>query len=405
MLSTTLAPYRRILARPGTLRFSLAAVVARLPIAMVGLGIVLLVEGETGSYGLAGSVAAVGLVANAAAAVVQGRLVDRLGQSRVLPAAIAVWGVALALLMWSVQADWALGTTYGFAAVSGAALPGVGSCVRARWAHVLDDAGEVQTAFALEAVLDEAVFMVGPILATVLATAVHPVVGLSTALVVGVVFTLAFSAQRATEPPPHPVARSADSRAAMPWAVVLPLTAACLALGAMFGGAEVTTVAFADERGATGRSGLLLAVWAAGSLISGVVTGAIAWRRGPVVRLRIGAAALIVAMAPLTLIDSMVLLGAVLFVGGFAIAPTLIATMSLAERSVPPSRLTEGMAFLHTGIVAGVAPGAALSGIVVDASGASSAYLVSVAAGAVALLASLATRAPAAALSDSLVDQ
>jgi predicted MFS family arabinose efflux permease len=173
----------------------------------------------------------------------------------------------------------------------------------------------------------------------------------------------------------------------------------------MFGGAEVTTVAFADERGATGRSGLLLAVWAAGSLISGVVTGAIAWRRGPVVRLRIGAAALIVAMAPLTLIDSMVLLGAVLFVGGFAIAPTLIATMSLAERSVPPSRLTEGMAFLHTGIVAGVAPGAALSGIVVDASGASSAYLVSVAAGAVALLASLATRAPAAALSDSLVDQ
>ncbi len=243
--------------------------------------------------------------------------------------------------------------------------------------------------------LDEAVFVVGPILATVLATAVHPVVGLTTALVVGLTFTLAFAAQRSTEPPPHPVARAAEVRARMPWPTVLPLTAACLALGTLFGAAEVTTVAFADERGSTGPAGFLLALWAAGSLISGVVTGAVAWRRGAVLRLRVGAAALTLAMAPLVLIESMALMGAVLFVAGFAIAPTLIAAMSLAERTVPSSRLTEGMAFLHTGIVAGVAPGAALAGIVVDASGASPAYLVSVAAGAGALLAGLATRTPA----------
>ena len=78
-----------------------------------------------------------------------------------------------------------------------------------------------------------------------------------------------------------------------------------------------------------------------------------------------------------------------LLLGGFAIAPTLIASTSLVEQTVPPSRLTEGMAFLHTGIVAGVAPGAALAGVVVDQAGSSSAYLVSVGAGLLAALAAL----------------
>jgi predicted MFS family arabinose efflux permease len=87
----------------------------------------------------------------------------------------------------------------------------------------------------------------------------------------------------------------------------------------------------------------------------------------------------------------------VLFVAGFAIAPTLIATMSLAERTVPPSRLTEGMAFVQTGIVAGVAPGAALAGLVIDSSGASPAYLVCVGGGVLALVATLAVRLPSAA--------
>jgi predicted MFS family arabinose efflux permease len=93
------------------------------------------------------------------------------------------------------------------------------------------------------------------------------------------------------------------------------------------------------------------------------------------------------AMAPLYFVDSFALMAALLLVGGVAIAPTMIATLSLTERTVPVSRLTEGMAIMHTGIVAGVAPGATISGFVVDHSGASTAYLVSLAAGVVAALA------------------
>jgi predicted MFS family arabinose efflux permease len=96
-----------------------------------------------------------------------------------------------------------------------------------------------------------------------------------------------------------------------------------------------------------------------------------------------------VAMAPLALVDSVPLMGVLLLLGGFAIAPTMIAATSLVERSVPASRLAEGMSVLHSGVVAGVGPGAALSGLVVDRSGASAAYLVSFAAGALAAVVAL----------------
>jgi MFS family permease len=379
-----LTSYRRILGRPGTLRFSLAGLVARLPISMVGIGIVLLVSMRTGSYGIAGAVSAAYMLANAGFAIVQGRLLDRFGQGRVLVTASAGFAVALALLMTSVQAGWPIGASYVLAALGGSLLPQVGSSVRARWSHVLDEAAEVQTAYALEAVLDEAVFILGPILVTLLATSWHPLAGLVVAVTACLLGTLTFGAQRATAPPTHHRSATGGPRPPMPWATVLPLAAVSAALGVLFGAAEVTTVAFAQEHGHRAASGGLLALWALGSLASGVISGAVHWRRGPALRVRVGSFAMAVAMAPLTLVGSVPMMGLALFVAGFAIAPTLIATMSLTEESVPRGRLTEGMAIMQTGLVAGVAPGATLSGLVVDHRGASAAYLVSVGAGLVA---------------------
>jgi MFS family permease len=386
--------YRRVLARPGAFRFSSAALVARLPISMVGLGIVLLVEERTGSYGLAGTVSAVFVLAEAAFAVLHGRWVDHFGQSRVLPIAISVFGAGLALMMLAVEQDWPRVLTYVFAAISGAALPQVGASVRTRWSHLLDDSGEKQTAFALEAVLDEVVFVVGPVLVTLLATSWHPVAGLTCALVSGVLGTFAFAAQRSTEPPPGRTAVT-RVRAPMPWRLVLPLALVCLTLGALFGAAEVTTVAFAEEQGQRWAAGWLLAAWSFGSLVAGLVTGAIAWRSGPDVRLRWGSAAMALAMVPLMFVSSVPLMAAVLLVGGLAIAPTMIGAMTMVEQGVPSSRLTEGMAILHTGIVAGVAPGASLAGFVVDHSGASAAYAVALVGGVLgALVAQTARHAP-----------
>jgi MFS family permease len=382
-----LTTYRRILAVRGAALFSVTGLVARLPISMQGLGIVLLVVDVTGSYGYAGSVAAATTVANAGVSIAQGRYLDRLGQSRLLPPLILTWGVALALTMASVHGEWPRWTAFACAVVAGATLPPVGTCVRARWSHVLDDAREVQTGYALESVVDEAVFITGPILVTFLATAIDPVLGLAAAIVAGVGGTLLLAAQRATEPPGHPFVVEIADRPRMPWRTVVPIAVVAMALGALFGSAEVTTVAFAEEAGHEGVTGLLLALWALGSLLAGVATGAIHWRRGTAFRLKVGTAALTLGMAPLVLIEPIWLMGLALFLAGFAIAPSLIATLSHIEQTVPAARLTEGMAFVHTGLAAGLAPGSAVAGVVIDASGASPAYLVSAGAGVVAALA------------------
>ena len=255
--------------------------------------------------------------------------------------------------------------------------------------------GRLHTAFSFEAVADEAVFLLGPIIVTMLATAVHPVAGLSAALTFGLVGTYVFAGLRSTEPPVHPRPAAGTQRPPMPWLAIGALAVLTFALGVLFGAAEVSTVAFSEEEGQQGAAGFLLALWALGSLVAGLISGAISWRQGPLVRLRWGALGMAAAMAPLALVPSIPLMGLVLLVGGFAISPTLIAAMSLAEQVLPPARLTEGMMLLQTGIALGLAPGAALAGVVIEASGASAAYLVSFGGGVLALVAALATRMPA----------
>jgi MFS family permease len=373
-----LTRYRRVLAVPGALAFSLTGLVARLPISMVSLGIVLLVSTRTGSYQLAGGVAAAYLLGNAAFAVVQGRLADRLGQSHVLPWTIVVFAAAITLMMWSVEAGWRAPLPHVFAAVGGASLPHVGSCVRARWSHNVPDKSWLQTAFALEAVVDEAVFLVGPILVTVLATSLHPLAGLGTAVAAGVLGTLALAAQRSTEPPAHRGGIWHGPRVPMGWSVLGPLVLCGVTLGFLFAGVEVATVAFAEELDAKAIAGPLLGALALGSLLAGFGAGTLHWRSSNAARFRWGMLGLAVSAVPLPFVESFWMMGVVLFVAGFAISPTLIASVAWIEETVPPRRLTEGISIMTTGMYVGLAPGAAAVGAVIDRHGASASYWVPV---------------------------
>jgi MFS family permease len=393
------ATYRRVLTLPGALAFSLSGLVARFPISMVSLGIVLLVSTRTGSYSLAGSVSAAYLVSSAVFAVLQARLIDRLGQRTVLPVAAAAFATGLLATMVAVEIDAGAPWPHLFAALAGAGQPQIGSSVRARWSYLVEDKRELHTAFAFEAVVDETVFIVGPALVTVLATTVHPLAGLVTAILAAVVGTAVLVSQRRTEPPPSRAGVALEGHQGphldvrgMPWRVMGPLIGCAFLMGVLLGGAEVATVARSDELGATSRAGLMLALWALGSLLSGVATGALPLRVPNPVRFRWGTLALGLLMLPLPFVDSFVMLGLFLFLSGFAISPTLIASFAWIEEVVPPARLTEGITLFTTGLAAGLAPGAALVGLVVDASGAASSYWVSVAAGVVGAGVALLTR-------------
>lgn len=341
-----LSSYRSVLSRPGAIWFSAAGLVGRLPLSMAGLGILLLVQGDTGSYGVGGSVSAAYMVANALIAIPLGRLVDTRGQGRVLALSALVFATAMVVLVMTVRAELPMVTTYAAAALAGASLPPIDACVRTRWAHVLDRPDEIETAYAFEAVVDETVFMLGPIVVTLLGTLIDPVAGIAATVVAGVGGSLAFAAQRGTEPPAHPRDETTAPRVPMPWGTLAPLTVVCVALGLMFGAAELITVAFTSEHGAKSAAGVLLALWALGSLLAGAATGAVTFRRGLTQRLRWGALGLVVAMAPLALVDNIVLMGVLMLVGGLAIAPTLIATTAMIEQVTPavPAHRGDGAA-------------------------------------------------------------
>lgn len=395
-----LTPYRRVLATPGALAFSLSGLVARLPISMVSLGIVLLVSTRTGSYSLAGGVAAAYVVGNATFAVVQARLADRFGQGRVLPRTILLFTAAMVLLMAAVESSWPAPLAHVLAALAGALHPQVGSCVRARWSATVADRHLLQTAFAFEAVADEAVFVVGPILVTLLATTVHELAGLGAAVAAGLLGTLLLAAQRSTEPPVGPPTGRGGPRVPLGWHVLGPLVVAGVAMGVLFGGIEVATVAFADELGSPAAAGPLLGMLALGSLLAGLASGAVTWRSSNATRFRRGMLALALGLLPLPFVHSIPLMGAVLLVAGLAISPVLIASVAWIEETVPVRRLTEGMSIMTTGLYVGLAPGAVAVGVVVDRHGAPASFWVPAVAAAfgavVALGTLLVTRRPLA---------
>lgn len=369
---------------PGGAALSLAGFVARLPISMQSLGIVLLVAAARGSYGLAGGVSATFLVAGAAAAPVLGRLADRLGQSRVLLAAVFVHTVGLGSLIAVALAAVPAWTLFPAAAVAGGSYAQPGSLVRARWSHLLAGTPLLPTALSWESVVDEVIFVVGPVLVTALATGIAPAVGLVTAYCFTLIGCVALAVQRRTQPPPHPVGAGAGAgvgRSALLLPGVPVLIAAAVGLGSIFGSVEVATVAFTAERGQPAAAGVVLALLASGSLVAGLWYGTVIWRTPVHRRFVLGVLLLATATVPLPFAPGVVALAVFVFVGGFAISPALIAGFALLDRLVPPRVRTEGLAWFSTGVGIGLAVSSSVTGQVVDAAGGRAALGVTVAAG------------------------
>jgi MFS family permease len=380
------SPYTAVLSVPGARGFVAAAFVGRLPIAMYGLGQVLLVQPRTGSYGLGGAVAATGALSSAATAPRIGRLLDRHGQARVLLGCLAVHLVGLLGLVAAVSTGGARWSWFAAAAVGGAAAPPLGVAVRARWSSLLGGSPRLQTAFAVESILEELIFIVGPVLVTTLAVTVSPEAGLSTAAGLVLAGTLAFTAQRATDPGALP---RSDRHVGglLGRSGLRVLVGSFLAAGVLFSALEVAVVAFVQERDAPGAAGPVLAVFAAASMTSGLVYGARRHRAPLHRRFLLGIGALAVGMlAPLAAAGtgSVPLLAAGAALAGVAIAPTLIAGFSLVERLVPPAARSEGLAWVSTAVGVGLAVGAPLAGRLIDASGSLAGFGVVAGAAAVA---------------------
>lgn len=366
-------PYRGLFGTPGAKGFVLAGFVGRLPMSMLGIGIVLLISELTGSYAKAGAVSGIVSVAFAVAAPLSGRLVDRIGQAKVLVPFALAHAASLSGLMLCAHANAPEWTLYATGVATGVTATSLGAMVRARWSHVLrDDPSKLHTAFSFESVVDELIFVTGPAFVTALAVAINPYVGLIVAIVFTVTGTLAFSAMRGTEPPVKRQRTRAGSPIVIPGVALLSVV--FVAIGGVFGSIDVITVAFAEEHGNKAAAGLLLACISGGSMISGLWYGSRPWKISLRTRFLRGLGLFAVGLAPVPLVHDLRLMPIAMFFAGLSISPNLITGFSLVERMVPPEQLTEGMAWLSTSIGFGVAVGSWAGGWLTDMFGTANAY-------------------------------
>jgi MFS family permease len=367
--------YRAVFRVPGSAAFCAASFVLRMPIAIYPIGIVLIISAREGRYGFAGLLSACYIFGNAVGTPLLSVLVDRFGQRRVILPATAVHAAATLSVALLLRADAPNAALVAPTVLFGAAYPPVSSLVRARWSHQLAGRPELATALSVESVLDELIFVIGPLVATLLATQATPVLVLYLALALVGAGSLWLAALRATEPPVHPHG-TGERTSALRMRGMPVLTIATVGMGATFASAEVAMVAYCGQHGHRGLSGLVLAGLALGSGVAGLVYGAVAWHSPVLDRFRVQA--LVFAALPMTLLAAVdvPVLAITGFLVGLGIAPLLITTFGLIHEIVPARALTEGMSWVSTGLNFGYGAGAALVGGIADAHGARTAFLM-----------------------------
>jgi MFS family permease len=371
-----LAPYADIFAIPRAWRFSVAGIIGRLPMAMYGLGLVLLISAGTGRYALAGTVSAAAALGNAACAPQFGRLTDRLGQHRVLVPICVVFALSVAGLVAAVQLHGPEWTLFASGILGGATMPQLGPMARARWSALLAGSPRLHTAFSVESIADEVCFVIGPAAVTLLATQVAPAAGVTCAAICCLAGTLWFASQRSTEPPVTEV-RSRQPAAAAParfrFSLAAPglavLVPAYLFIGSMFVSIDLSTVDFATRSGHKPLAGVVLGCYALGSATGGLWYGSRNWRAPGWRRFAITLSLTVTGVCTFWAMPNLLVLTGVIYLCGLTIAPTLIAGYSLLESTSLPGRATEAMSWLGTGISVGVALGATAVGFILDALG------------------------------------
>lgn len=363
--------YAALFAQRGALRFIALSLVMRMPLGTLGLSILLHVREMTGSLAFAGSVVGAQLVSAAATAPLQGRIVDRRGPRLPLVATGVVSPLALLLILFAQPLALPRAAIVASAIVVGAFSPPVTVLVRALWRHRLHDEALRHTAFALDAVLLELAYTLGPLAVAIAVAIASPQAALAlawafVALAVPLMFASGGLAWWKHEPAGerHLLGPLLDRELVRVYASALALTLA-------FGALEVSYQAFARAAGADAWGPTLIAVNSIGSAVGGLAYGAI-HSRMPVER-QLPRIMLLMAV-PLglhTLAGTPLLMLPWSFAAGVAIAPAMTAVSLIVAKNAPTRYATEAFTWLSTAIVTGVGAGTAIGGTLAERLGAS----------------------------------
>jgi len=392
--------YATLFRTPGAMKFSVLALIGRMPISMDSLALIFIVVAVSDSYALAGALSAVASIVISIANPFWSRLADRIGQRKMLLRVVPLKILGLSLFIALVMNGAPVWTWFVSIILAELASINTGGLVRRRWLHVLSpdksttaedetDKHVVNTAYSYEALMDEIVFIVGPITATACATSIAPAAGLIAGMILMSIGLPLFAMQRATEPPPSPVRVKDPHPPVIGIPIVQAIALATTFTGGFFGAISITVVAFAESQGQKSYSGLLLGLWASGSAVMAIINGLIKWKTSYAGRFLIFLTALTIFSIPFIFVDSLLGLAIALFFNGFAIAPLIVNAYGIVQEAVPSEQITESFTWVVAGMPLGGAISSALGGWVIDTYGAQSALWVPLGFMCAALLATL----------------
>jgi MFS family permease len=358
---------------------------------MSALAILLLVRGSTHSYAAAGVAVGAAALATAAMAPVQGRLIDRAGRARVLaPVAIGQSGL-LVLLVLAAHGQAGAGALIVLAALAGALVPSIAPAVRALLGDVMEDPQVRESAYALESIVQELVWIAGPLLVGVVVTLTSPSVAVLLLGVVCVSGTLVFvqSPLAAKHPEPHERQHRVSALTSGPLRTLLgPIALTGFGLGAI----EVGLPSLALHAGSRSDSGVLLALWSLGSMVGGLWFGSRVWRSSVATRYRALLIAAVGLTAPLIVARSIPAGALCAVLAGLAIAPVFSCQYALVGRAATRGSQTEAFTWVTSALVAGIAGGAAAGGAVISSGGEAAPFIVGCGATLLAAMLAMASR-------------
>ncbi|MFF7182384.1 MFS transporter [Streptomyces sp. NPDC008121] len=380
--------YRDILRAPHALRLLTGTLVGRLPNGTGPIATVVFTRAEGGSYSLAGGLVAAYGVATAVGQPLLGRAVDLKGQPRVqLPAAVLS---ALGMAALAVAGIGNIALAYAAIVVAGLFTPPLEGGLRALWPSVLGREDRVHRAYALDAVAQEVMFTVGPLLVTLLVAVWSPAAALLVINVLGVLGALSVvlsEPSRAWRSEP----REAHWLGALRSPGLLALLGSFFFVGLALGSITVAGLAYADDRGHAAAYGWIMAAVGLGALVGGVLYGARHWSGSPEKRLTVIVGLLALGYVPLMLTPGVVPMTALAALAGVFLAPALACGFIVVDRHAPTGTVTEAFSWLVTTFGVGAALGSAVAGPVVELAGITAGFSVAAAGGLTALLVLLAT--------------
>jgi len=379
--------YTTLFRTPGAMKFSLTGIIGRMPVSMDSLALIFIVVAANGSYAIAGAIGATASIVVAISMPLWARISDRIGQRAILMRVVPLKLFGFSIFLLLVLNDAPVWTWFLSIIFAEAVSINLGGMVRRRWLHILspdesatsgdeNDRHLINSAYSLEALNDEFVFIAGPIIATACATSITPAAGLIAGMLFLAIGAPLFAIQRATEPPASPKREVDPHPAVIKSKKLQAIVAPTIFVGGFFGAIAIATVAFTDLYGEKSHSGVLLAIWASGSAVAAVINGIIKWRVSHAARFIFFLFSLTVLSIPFLFVQSVPALGVALFFNGFAIAPLIVNAYGVAESAVPPGQITETLSWVVAGMPLGGALSSAIAGLVIDNYGAQSAYWV-----------------------------